>query len=118
MMDALGGDEESIDNSILIAERCDIKFETDDYRLPKIDGDINFDGIREVSDKSLEDKINCGFINKNDKPLYKERINHEIGIIEKWDLKDISLSSLTLLIMQKIIKFQLVQAEEVQQEVL
>ena len=28
MMDALGGDEESIDNSILIAERCDIKFET------------------------------------------------------------------------------------------
>ena len=83
MMDALGGDEESIDNSILIAERCDIKFETDDYRLPKIDGDINFDGIREVSDKSLEDKINCGFINKNDKPLYKERINHEIGIIEK-----------------------------------
>ena len=64
-------------------QRCDIKFETDDYRLPKIDGDINFDGIREVSDKSLEDKINCGFINKNDKPLYKERINHEIGIIEK-----------------------------------
>ena len=83
MMDALDGDEESIDNSILIAERCDIKFETDDYRLPKIDEDINYDGIREISDKSLEEKIHNGFISKKDKSLYKERINHEINIIEK-----------------------------------
>ena len=75
MCTALDGDEESIDNSLLIAEKCNLDFGDSNYKLPVLENDLNYDGIREFADKSLSDFI------AND--IYQERIDHELKIIEK-----------------------------------
>jgi len=83
MMEALDNDEESIDNTIMIAERCDIDFGDINYKLPSLNSDINYDGIRDFAYKSLADFINENLIASNNKKIYENRIEHELKIIEK-----------------------------------
>ena len=90
MYTALDGDEESIDNSLLIAEKCNLDFGDSNYKLPVLENDLNYDGIREFADKSLSDFIANDIVSSKDKLIYQERIDHELKIIEKWDSKDIS----------------------------
>ena len=83
MCTALDGDEESIDNSLLIAEKCNLDFGDSNYKLPVLENDLNYDGIREFADKSLSDFIANEIISSKDKLIYQERIDHELKIIEK-----------------------------------
>ena len=83
MCTALDGDEESIDNSLLIAEKCNLDFGDSNYKLPVLENDLNYDGIREFADKSLSDFIANDIVSSKDKLIYQERIDHELKIIEK-----------------------------------
>ena len=83
MCTALDGDEESIDNSLLIAEKCNLDFGDSNYKLPVLENDLNYDGIREFADKSLSDFIASDIVSSKDKLIYQERIDHELKIIEK-----------------------------------
>ena len=83
MIDALEGDHESVENSLLIAEKCDLDFGESNYKLPILDEEIKYDGIREFANKSLFNLINNNIISSADLDIYQERVDHEVGIIEK-----------------------------------
>ena len=83
MVDALEGDQESVENSLLIAEKCDLDFGESNYKLPILDEEIKYDGIREFANKSLFNLINNNIISSADLNIYQERVNHEVSIIEK-----------------------------------
>ena len=84
MMEATDNSEEALENTLLIAERCEVDLERTDYRLPKInlDENLNPDAIKELVNKSLHDKVANGVIPSKEMELYKDRINHELSIIE------------------------------------
>ena len=83
MIDALEGDQESVENSLLIAEKCDLDFGESNYKLPILDEDIAYDGIREFANKSLFNLIKNNIISSGDLSIYQERVDHEVNIIEK-----------------------------------
>ena len=83
MIDALEGDHESVENSLLIAEKCDLDFGESNYKLPILDEEIKYDGIREFANKSLFNLINNNIISSADLDIYQERVDHEVSIIEK-----------------------------------
>ena len=83
MIDALEGDHESVENSLLIAEKCNLDFGESNYKLPILDEEIKYDGIREIANKSLFNLINNNIISSADLDIYQERVDHEVGIIEK-----------------------------------
>ena len=84
MVDAIGNNQEALENTLLIAERCNVDLNRTDYRLPKINtkDDINFDGIAEMVHASLDKQIRDKTISSTEIELYKERISHELSIIE------------------------------------
>ena len=51
MVDAIGNSQEALENTLLIAERCNVDLNRTDYRLPKIstEDNMNVDGIVELS---------------------------------------------------------------------
>ena len=76
--------EDALENTLLIAERCEIDLKTEDYHLPKL---ISDDGSTEINIKemvlsSLENKIENKVIPSSKFEVYKKRIDHELSIIQ------------------------------------
>ena len=84
MMIAVDNDEESLENSLMIAERCNVEFNQNDYRLPKIDKDniLSNQDFQSLIQESLETKASEGLVSNKEINNYKKRIMHEINIIE------------------------------------
>ena len=84
MMGAVDNYEESLENSLLIAERCNVNFDNTDYRLPKIDNNEDFgnQNIRNLINNALEDKLKYNLIDNSSLQVYQKRVQHELNIIE------------------------------------
>jgi len=84
MMDAIDNYEEALENTLLIAERCNVDLNRTDYQLPKINPEenLNLDGIKELVCKSFDEKLKNRLIPSKEMALYKNRMNHELAIIE------------------------------------
>jgi DNA polymerase-3 subunit alpha len=84
MMLAVDNYEESLENSLLIAERCNLEFNQNGYQLPKIDTGKNSskESIEKLILESLEIKASQGLIPNSEIAKYKSRIEHEINIIK------------------------------------
>ena len=84
MMLAVDNYEESLENSLLIAERCNLEFDQTDYRLPKIDNGkiLSNENFESLIEESLDTKASEGLIPNSEISEYKKRIEHEINIIK------------------------------------
>lgn len=84
MMLAVDNDEESLENSLLIAEQCNVDFTQNEYRLPKIEKEnvLSSENFELLIEESLDAKASEGLIHKNEITTYKKRINHEMDIIK------------------------------------
>ncbi|MDG2005967.1 MAG: DNA polymerase III subunit alpha [Thermodesulfobacteriota bacteirum] len=84
MMLAVDNYEESLENSLLIAERCNLEFNQTDYRLPKIDNGkiLSNENFESLIEESLDTKASEGLIPNSEISVYKKRIEHEMNIIK------------------------------------
>ena len=81
---------EAVTNSVAIAERCAVTFEKDGLHLPTFttpDGrppaDYFRDLAREGLDRRLSEEAAAGMANAIPREKYTERLEYEIGVIEK-----------------------------------
>ncbi|RZP15209.1 MAG: DNA polymerase III subunit alpha [Candidatus Dadabacteria bacterium] len=83
MLTAVDNYEESLENTLQIAERCNLEFNQNDYRLPKIDNSkiLSNDNFESLIDESLDCKARDGLIPSSNIMEYKKRIKHELDII-------------------------------------
>ena len=83
MLTAVDNYEESLENTLQIAERCNLEFNQNDYRLPKIDNGkiLSNDNFKSLIDESLDCKARDGLIPNSNIMEYKKRIKHELDII-------------------------------------
>lgn len=82
----------AMENTVKIAERCNLEFDFDTYKLPKYPTpagvnaarylrDITFSGLkRRVDDKTI--------VYQNDENVYIDRIEYELGVIENMGYSD------------------------------
>jgi len=84
MMLAVDNYEESLENTLLIAERCNVEFNQSDYRLPKIGNDniLSNENFESLIDESLDYKASEGLIPNSEINEYRKRIVHEMDIIK------------------------------------
>ncbi len=88
MHDTLGSFPGALENTVKIAQRCEIEFDFKTYHFPKFDPESRLD-----SEEIFEQKVREGFvarlakIRENqpdiDEELYKKRLDYEIDIIKK-----------------------------------
>ena len=72
----------AIENSLLIAERCDVNLESDGYKLPDFevpDGHTDKTYLREL----CEDGLRRRYGTHAGDAVYRERLEYELGIINK-----------------------------------
>ena len=83
MRDAIDDNEEALENTLLIAERCNIDLKTNDYHLPQLNTEdsSSSNDIKAMVLSALENKIQEKIISPNESGLYKDRIDHELSII-------------------------------------
>ena len=84
--------EGAIENTKRIAERCNLEFSFDSYKLPKypVPGSISSaQYLRNLTYEALEErKSNGTLIFDNNESTYKERIEYELGIIDSMGYSD------------------------------
>ncbi|MDR1952909.1 MAG: DNA polymerase III subunit alpha [Clostridiales Family XIII bacterium] len=70
---------DAIDNTALIAERCNVEFDFNSRHLPKFtapEGKTNSAFLRELCEQGVSERYGA------DSEKYRERLEHELGIIE------------------------------------
>ena len=80
--------EGALENTVKIAERCNVDFEFDKLCLPRFkcpDGQAPGEYLRSLTFERFEEKINCGKISfeAHPKTEYLERIEYELSVIDK-----------------------------------
>ncbi len=80
---------EAIENTVKIAEKCNIEFEFGKYKLPAYptpDGIDPREYLRALAEKGLTMRLKSGDIvydEKNTEQLYRDRMNYELDVITK-----------------------------------
>ncbi len=82
----LGDDgERALDNTVEIAERCNVELDIGNHYLPPFDtrgmGETEF--LKKKAGEGLERRFSENNIDDKEKPDYLERLDHEIKIIDK-----------------------------------
>jgi DNA polymerase-3 subunit alpha len=70
----------ALDNTLLIAERCDVNLDFQEYHLPQFDVPAGFDAqsyLRHLCEKGLRTR----YAARADTPLIRARLEHELSII-------------------------------------
>ncbi len=80
--------EGALQNTVEIAEKCNVEFEFDKLKLPRFkcpDGMDPSDYLRLLAYNGLEEKINCGKIvfDTHGAEEYTERLEYELSVIDK-----------------------------------
>jgi DNA polymerase-3 subunit alpha len=92
MHDIFPDDHQAIENTLAIAERCDLTIPTGTYHLPEFtvpDGETLNSYFGRVARQGLEERLselrgrNARRLQKNPEERYRERLEHEIRVIEK-----------------------------------
>ena len=88
MRDLFSDFDGAVDNTLIIAEKCNFDFEYDKLHLPDFkseSGKSHKETLREFTFIGFEEKINAGRFdfNKNEKKLYLDRIEYELSVIDR-----------------------------------
>ena len=82
----------AIENTVKIAERCNLEFTFDSYKLPKYptpNGLTAGEYLRTLTYESLKKRVNSGtLIFQNNESIYNERIEYELSIIDSMGYSD------------------------------
>ncbi len=84
--------EGAIENTKKIADRCNVEFSFDSYKLPKYPVPENISSsqyLKKLTYESLSERQTNGtLIFDNNKTIYKERIEYELGVIDSMGYSD------------------------------
>ncbi len=86
MLSDLEGFEDAINETKEVAKRCDFEFESDGYKFPvfEVDDDKSLDDcILEMAQQKLNELFEEGAIPEDQHDIYIDRLNTELGIIQK-----------------------------------
>ena len=82
----------AIENTVKIAERCNLEFSFDSYKLPKYPTPMGLSAaryLRDLTEKGFEKRILDGsIILDGDEKIYRDRIDYELNVIEKMGYSD------------------------------
>ncbi|MEA3449572.1 MAG: DNA polymerase III subunit alpha [Patescibacteria group bacterium] len=84
MIDAFKDVPEAIENTVKIAEKCNVEIPLGETQLPYFEVPGGFDGnsyLRKISEDGIEKRFNVKF-DQSGKEI-KDRLNYELGVIEK-----------------------------------
>ena len=88
----LGRYNGAIENTVTIAERCNLEFEFDSYKLPKYPTPNNYSAgeyLKKLTYSALETRINNGTLTyNNNENVYAERIEYELSVIDSMGYSD------------------------------
>ncbi|RUA08234.1 MAG: DNA polymerase III subunit alpha, partial [Fusobacteria bacterium] len=97
LLENLGKYENAIENTVKIAEKCNLEIEFGKFKFPQYIVPEEFDGIKEYLEKLVYDGLNNRYPNGIEEKVI-ERVDYELGIINKmgyeeyfvvvWDLID------------------------------
>ncbi len=80
--------KEAIDNTVSIADRCQVTLDLDNHYLPRFDtqGLSEAEFLRNMAEEGLEERFReIGITKEDDKDRYRERLQFELGVIEKME---------------------------------
>lgn len=84
--------EGAIENTVKIAERCNLEFNFDSYKLPKYptpDGLSAASYLRDLTEKGFKARIsNKNIVLDRNENIYRERIDYELDVIERMGYSD------------------------------
>ncbi len=82
----------AIENTVKIAEMCNLDFEFDSYKLPKYPTPQGVDAatyLRSLTEEGIKRRIADGTLNFDGKEeVYRERVDYELDVIEKMGYSD------------------------------
>ena len=82
----------AIENTQRIADRCNLDFDFDNYKLPKFPtpaGKSAAEYLKELTEQGLERRLSDGtLIYIEDEHIYRERMEYELGVIESMGYSD------------------------------
>ncbi len=82
----------AIENTVRIAERCNLDFDFEGYKLPKYPtprGMSAGEYLKILTDRGIDSRIADGTLNYEGKEsLYRERIEYELGVIDSMGYSD------------------------------
>ncbi|MBP3369404.1 MAG: PHP domain-containing protein, partial [Clostridia bacterium] len=82
----------AIENTVKIAERCNLDFEFDSYKLPKYPTPNGIEAsryLRDITLAGLERRLSDGTVSyRGDKRVYLDRIEYELGVIDNMGYSD------------------------------
>ena len=92
MQHLFGRYEGAIENTVKIAERCELEFSFDSYKLPKYPTPNRLSAaeyLRSLTEKGLSDRlVNGTVVYDGDEKQYRERIEYELGVIDSMGYSD------------------------------
>ncbi len=84
--------EGAIENTVAIAERCNVEFSFDSYKLPKFptpNGISAAECLRRLTEEGIKHRLDDGSLDYNGKETeYRERIEYELNVIESMGYSD------------------------------
>ena len=88
MRELFAGFRGAVDNTVVIAEKCNFDFEFDKLHLPTFvlpEGVTHRDKLREDTYRGFEERIAKGRFdfNKNPREIYEKRLEYELSVIDK-----------------------------------
>ena len=84
MIEAFSKVPEAIENTLKIAEKCNVEIELGKIQLPYFEVPKNYDGnsyLRYLCEEGLKNRFNCKYSSANEE--IKERMDYELQVIEK-----------------------------------
>ncbi len=82
----------AIENTVAIAERCNLDFSFEGYKLPKYPTQNSISAaecLRELTQQGIKKRLADGTLSYGDKEsIYKERVEYELGVIESMGYSD------------------------------
>ncbi len=82
----------AIENTVRIAERCNVEFSFEGYKLPKYstpNGISASECLNDLTQSGIERRLSNGTLNFCDKEkVYRERVEYELGVIESMGYSD------------------------------
>ncbi|MBE6592751.1 MAG: DNA polymerase III subunit alpha [Ruminococcaceae bacterium] len=84
--------EGAVENTVKIAERCNLEFSFDSYKLPKYPTPMGLSAacyLRELTEKGFGKRLSDrSIVLDGNERIYKDRIDYELNVIEKMGYSD------------------------------